>query len=313
MWSHVSPPSGANFGNEVLNFSQADYITINTMGGSGTGANGATPSAQIPSGQAFFIKSIDEGTVNFTNSMRNSGTNANDEFWRTSNTRERLWINLSSDIGIFSQILVAYDDNATNEFDGNHIDTNRNYAGNAGYMVSMDHNGEGSYVIQGKALSSLNENEVIKIAYGAFISTNETYTIEAIKKNGSFLESNPVFIIDNLLNITHDLATPYTFTSDGGYFEDRFEIIFRNNALSTDDILLEASDLFITEGETDNITFELTHESVTIDAILIYDLQGRMIYDLEANSSSETYTLSNLNSQIFIAKVTLSDGTLLSN
>lgn len=312
MWSHVSPPSASNFGNEVLNFSQSDYITINTMGGSGTGANGSTPSEQIPSGQAFFIKSIAAGTVNFTNSMRNSGTNANDEFWRTANTRERLWINLSSDIGIFSQILIAYDNNATNEFDGNHIDTERYYAGNAGYLVSLDNNGEGSYVIQGKARTSLNEDETIKMAFGAFISTNETYTIEAIKKDGSFLESNPIYLKDNLLNITHDLATPYTFNSDGGYFEDRFEIVFRNNALSTDDILLETSDLVITEGETDNVTFKLTNASVTIDSILIYDLQGRMIYDLDGDSSQETYTLSNLNSQIFIAKVTLSDGTLLS-
>ena len=223
MWSHVSPPSADNNGNEVLNFNQSDYITINTMS---TAGNGTTdpPESRVPSGQSFFISSNASGSGLFTNTMRVSGNDTNNEFYRTTDASavsnndgvERLWLNLSSDVGIYSQISIGYADYATNGFDGNHIDTQRNYAGNAGFLYSTNNQGEGFYVIQGKALSSLNEYETIKIGFGALISTNETYTIEAVKWEGDFLSSNTIYLKDNLLNTLHDLSSSgYTFNSDG--------------------------------------------------------------------------------------------------
>ncbi|MFD1062421.1 lamin tail domain-containing protein [Winogradskyella litorisediminis] len=311
MWSQVNPVDGANPGNEVLNYNQNDYITVNTLGEAGNGTTTA-PSRQIPSGQAFFVPSASSGSVVFTNSMRVSGNNVNDEFYRTSNDIEKLYINLSSDVGIYSQICVAYADIATDNYDGHTIDTDRNYSGNAGYLVSLDNEGEGSYVIQGKAKTSLNEDEVIKIAFGAFISTNETYTIEAIEKKGSYLENNPVYIKDNLLNTIHDLTTPYTFSSDGGYFTDRFEIVFRNQALGIDDNTLNENELSIIELEDNLVKFELKSQSVSIETLNIYDLQGRLIYQFEGNSSSEIHNLSNLSQQVYLVKAELSNGVIIS-
>ncbi|GGI56474.1 hypothetical protein GCM10011444_07830 [Winogradskyella haliclonae] len=316
MWSQVNPVDAANPGNEVLNYNQNDYITVNTLGEAGNGTT-AAPSRQVPSGQAFFIPSASSGNVVFTNSMRVSGNNANDEFFRTSNSSvvstsnsvEKLHLNLSSDIGIYSQICVAYADIATDGYDGNAIDTNRNYAGNAGVLYSLDNNGDGFYVIQGKAKSSLTEDEVIKLGFGAYITTNETYTLEAIGREGDFLSSNPVYLKDNDLNIIHDLTTSgYTFTSDGGTFNERFEIVFKSQALSIDDDILNENDLIITELNDGNVKFELKNASLSINNISIYDLQGRRVYNLDGDSSSETYNLSNLKSQVFIAKVELANG-----
>ena len=316
MWSNVSDVNVVNPGNEVFNYNQNDYITVNTLGEAGNGTT-AAPSRQVPSGQAFFIPSASSGGVVFTNSMRVSGNNVNDEFFRTSNSSvasvsnsiEKLHINLSSDIGIFSQICVAYADIATDGYDGNSIDTNRNYAGNAGVLYSLDNNGDGFYVIQGKAKSSLNEDEVIKLGFGAYITTNETYTLEAVGREGDFLNNNPVYIKDNDLNIVHDLTSSgYTFTSDGGTFNDRFEIVFKSQVLSTGDNILGENDLIITELTDGNVKFELKNNSLSIENVSIYDLQGRLVYYLDGDSSSETYNLSNLKSQIFIAKVELANG-----
>ncbi|TCK67660.1 putative secreted protein (Por secretion system target) [Winogradskyella wandonensis] len=318
MWSHVSPPEGTNPGNEVLNFNQNDYITINAVGEAGNGTT-APPSRKVPSGQAFFVASKASNNVLFTNSMRVSGNNANDEFYRTNTTEntvsntERLYLNLSSTVGIYSQICVAYADIATDGYDGKSIDTERNYAGNAGVLYSLDNTGNGFYVIQGKAFSSLNEDEVIRIGFGTYISTNETYTIDAIKTEGTFMSSNPIYLKDNLLNTVHDLTeSSYTFNSDGGTFEDRFEIVFKNQALSVSDNEFDGNDLTIIEQEDDLVKFQLNSNSVSIETISIYDLQGRLIYNLEGNSNIEVYNLSNLKSQVYIAKIELSNGSTIS-
>jgi len=319
MWSQVSPPDGTNPGNEVLNFSQNDYITINTMSTSGNGTTPDPPFRQVPSGQSFFISSINAGDVLFTNSMRVSGTNVNSEFYRTTASRdnsaqesiERLWLNLSSDIGIYSQISVAYADIATNGDDGHAIDTPRNYAGTAGVLYSLDNDGVGFYVIQGKALSSLDTDETIKVGFGTFISTTETYTLSLVGAEGSFLASNPIYLRDNYTGTIHDLSTSYSFVSDPGIFEDRFEIVFNNSVLSVDNNSIDERMLSIVELADDNIKFNINGSSQTIKSVSVFDLQGRLVANFEGNSASEVYSLSTLSTSIFIAKVELSNGQVL--
>ncbi|MCC1485675.1 hypothetical protein J1C55_13835, partial [Winogradskyella sp. E313] len=269
-------------GNEVLNFSQNDYITISTMSvaGNGTDINGDgvfdgndVPEEKIPSGQSFFIPSklpdpiltsppvtpvITTENVLFTNSMRVSGDNVNDLFYRNSKSsvskkntskREKLWLNLSSDIGIFSQISIVYSDVSTDDYDGNSIDTPRNYAGNAGILYSLIESEENTpFVIQAKSFSSLNIEETVKIGFGAYISTEETYRIDLLKTEGEFLTYNSIYLKDNYLGVLHEISSShYTFKSQGGTFNDRFEIVFQNNTLSTDDEIIQDNGLSIVE------------------------------------------------------------------
>ena len=316
MWSQVSPPDAANPGNEVLNFSQSDYITINALGEAGNGTT-AAPARQIPSGQGFFIPSLANSNVLFTNTMRVSGNNVNDDFYRTSaqNTQntdtriEKLWLNLSSDIGIYSQICVAYADIATDGYDGHAIDTQRNYSGNAGLLYTLENDGTGFYVIQGKAMSSLTEDEVIKIGFGTFISTAETYKLDLAGTQGGFLSTNNIYLKDNYTGIIHDLAiSAYTFESEGGWFEDRFEIVFNNSVLSVGTPDIADNELTIVELNDGDMRFTINNHQLKIDTVRIFDLQGRLVYQFEGNSSSEAYNLSNLSTSVFIAKVELSNG-----
>jgi hypothetical protein len=346
LWSHVNPPLGVNPGNEVLNFNQNDYITISTVSVAGNGAdiNGDgmfdgndIPETKIPSGQGFFIPSklldpipttppvtpvITSQNVTFTNSMRVSGDNANNLFFRGSNektktndiTKETLWVNLSSDIGIYSQISIAYTDFTSDGYDGNSIDTSRNYAGNAGILYSLiEEQGNTPFVIQGKSLSSLNLDEVVKIGFGAYISTEETYRLDLLKTEGKFLTYNTIFLKDNYLDILHDIsASHYNFKSKGGTFNDRFEIVFKVNTLSVDENSIEEDGLTIVELNDGNIKFTIkNNRNLTIDSVTIFDIQGRLIYELDGNASTEIYNLSNLNSSAYIAIVLLSNGQLI--
>ncbi|WP_411765977.1 lamin tail domain-containing protein [Winogradskyella sp. A3E31] len=330
MWSHVRQPDGANPGNEVLNFNQNDYVTINLIGEAGNGADtnddnmidgDDIPERKIPSGQGFFIPSRINGNVTFTNAMRVSGNDENTQFFRfnsnstnENSTKETLWLNLSSDIGIYSQICVAYADIATDGYDGNAIDTKRNYAGNAGMIYSMmEEDPYSNYVIQGKALSSLNEDEVIPVGFGAYINSSAVYTLYVIKTEGGFLNNNPIYIKDSYLNVIHDLSeSSYQFTSEGGTFNDRFSIVFKNeNTLSEDELALKENGLSIVELQNGNVQFALKNSSLTISKVNIIDLQGRLVYTLSGDSSREVYGLNNLSTAAYIAKVELSNGLVI--
>ena len=126
------------------------------------------------------------------------------------------------------------------------------------------------------------------------------------------MTTNSIYLRDNYLGIVHDLSSSfYTFQSDGGTFDDRFEIIFTNNLLSTEDILTNDNDLSIIELNDGNVQFTLKNSILNISKVDIYNIQGQLIYSLDGESSTETYNLSNLKSSIYIAKITLSNDQLI--
>ncbi|MCT4629744.1 T9SS sorting signal type C domain-containing protein, partial [Winogradskyella sp.] len=53
-------------------------------------------------------------------------------------------------------------------------------------------------------------------------------------------------------------------------------------------------------------------EPHTIEKVEILDILGRQIYNLKGNNSVETYNLSKLSKAAYIAKVTLSNGQVIS-
>ena len=120
-----------------------------------------------------------------------------------------------------------------------------------------------------------------------------------------------MFLKDNLLNTLHDLsASDYTFTSQVGEFNSRFEIVFSANALSTEDVILDSKVLKIIGLDNDRVQFNVSN-NLSIKTVTIFDLLGRQLYRFKATNPSETYKLSNLSSAVFIAKVELSNGAII--
>lgn len=133
------------------------------------------------------------------------------------------------------------------------------------------------------------------------------YSLSIPQTKGDFLNDNPVYLKDNLLNTIHNLKEDdYNFTSEAGEFNDRFEIAFSEDALSIKENTLDESSLSIIEHTNGNVQFKLNANN-TIKNIKIIDLQGRILYDFKLNSNDETFNLSNLSQAPFIAKVTLND------
>ena len=96
-----------------------------------------------------------------------------------------------------------------------------------------------------------------------------------------------------------------------GEFNDRFEIVFTPTALSVDDNFAEVNDLTITELPNGEVQFRVG-KKLQISNVIILDVLGRQVYNLQGSNSIEVYNLSQLSTAAYIAKVKLSNGQVIS-
>jgi hypothetical protein len=314
LWSQAQPPLAGNPGNEGLNFNQSDYAIISGSGNVAGGAIGLPPNNFIPSSQGFFVNATGNGTVTFSNSIRMADTNSNSTFYRSNNVvvENKLWLNLTSDNGVFNQMLVAYVDGATNEDDGMYYDAPRNLStGTFASLYSTINNSNKPFAIQGKDPTSLRPDEVIALGFTNSISLPTVFTISIAQMQGDFMNNNIIYLKDNLLNLTHDLTqSDYNFTAEVGQFNQRFEIVFNRETLSVGDENLTADGLAIIELPNGDVQFIVSQQH-QIKEVTIVDLMGRVVYQLKGNHHTETYNLSQLSKAAYIAKVTLANGQTL--
>ena len=320
-WSHNLAADGSTNGNEALNYAQSDYAIINGTGET-AGGDMVTPDRFIPSGQGFFVSmsdaapsSVVSGTVRttdvlFNNSMRVTGNNA--QFFRTSNSAlpNKLKLNLTSDNGIFNQILIGYVNGATNEDDGMYYDAHKNLASNANTLLYslLETNSTKKLAIQGKAPEALTLDEIIPLGFFTKIDEPTIYKLSIADIEGEFMTNTSIYLKDKLQNIIHNLSeSDYNFTSETGEFNTRFEIVFQSEALSIAENEIDSNQLTIIELQNGNVKFSV-NTALTINTIEILDLLGRTLYKLKGTHSTEIFELNNLSQSAYIAKVRLSNG-----
>jgi hypothetical protein len=157
----------------------------------------------------------------------------------------------------------------------------------------------------------LNLGEVIPIGFYTAITGATLYKLSVAQFEGDFLSSNTVYLKDNLLHKVHDLTTSdYSFTSEVGEFNNRFEIMFRSEALSDTDAQLNSNKLTIIELNDGGVQMK-TNSTLNIKSVKILDVLGRTLYQLKGSSTTEIYNLSNLSQSAYIAKVELSNGQII--
>lgn len=321
LWSQNTAPADNANGNEVLNFAQADYAIINNSGQT-AGGDGVPPTRHIPSGQGFFVSlsnsastSVVSGTVRtadvvFNNQMRVIGNN--NQFFRSADDTQlynKLWINLTSNNGVFNQVLVSYIDGATDTDDGMYYDATRNLSTSANSILySIIPNSDKKFAIQGKNPNSLTLDEEIPLGFYTSIEEATIYKLSIAQFEGDFFTNQTVYVKDNLLNLFHDLsAADYTFTSETGEFNERFEIVFQTQTLGIGEVDIQPNDVSIIELTNGHVKFTVGH-NLSIQSVEIFDMLGRQLYHLPGSNATEIYNLSNLSQAAYVAKVTLSNG-----
>jgi len=214
--------------------------------------------------------------------MRMADTTSNNLFFRgASEIDNKLWLNLTSDNGVFSQIAMAYVEEATHKDDGSAYDTERISSLPRAASIYSKINGkkEKGFAIQSKSPSNLTVNEIIRLGFKTDIDVPTLYKFSIPKLEGSFFETNIIYVKDRLLNKVHNLLdSDYTFTSEPGEFNKRFEIVFKSKSFEKKaENLNTINSLKIIEHYNGNIEFAL-NSTFNLKKITILDFRKNNLY-----------------------------------
>ena len=306
LWTHSTPISGGSSGD----FVSSDYATYNLTGGTGVGS-GPVPDKNIGSGQGFFIRGINSGIAVFNNSMRIE--DANNQFYKIDNykkktqveeEKDRIWLNLTTNMGGFNQLLIGYMENATESMDRGYDALKLDANNPISFYSVVDNN---KLVIQG--LNNFSNNNSVSLGFDSEISPR-TITISINRVEGALREAE-IFLVDNLLNTTHDLKqSDYKFDQlEKGEFKDRFTLQFKEAAVLDVKEILKNEDFVISNLDD---SFKIDAKQM-VKTIKVYDMLGRALIDFNPNKLSFYLKTNNLKKgTVLIVQAELENGSLIS-
>jgi hypothetical protein len=279
------------------------YWAISKVGHTSSG-EGTNPNGVIQVGQGFLVQAKANATqVVFNNSMR--VLNNNNQFFKTTannltNNASRVWLKMTNATGDYSQALVGYFDNATlgidEEIDAK--DINDGVIGINSVINNVD------YTIQGRP--TFNTNDVVPLSYK--VTTAGSYTISIDQVDGLFTAgAQNIFLRDNVLGTCNNLSSSaYTFTSNPGSFQSRFELLYQNSLLSNNTapafnasevvIYHQKSDLFINTGVA------------TMSSIKIFNIKGALLFDKKEINASETRVDIGSTNEVLLVEIVTTEG-----
>lgn len=239
------------------------------LGGTAAAAGGATPNGTIQTGQGFFVKRmilVQPGTK-----FERVNASVSTQFYRTSNEvtsvaeKHRVWLNLNDSNVSYNQTLVGYMDGATtgfdNSIDGRILDDSKP-------MLYSVLNAD-KLVIQGKGLPFTDE-DIVPLGLKVLVPGNYTISLENV--DGLFVNQD-VFVKDTDTNVIHNIKQgPYSFTSQEGTFENRFELVYKNTTLGGEDFVDENA---LTVYTSNNGI--VLNSSALISEVVIFDVLGRKL------------------------------------
>lgn len=291
------------FWRKTNNDQTTSYATYTLAGGAGTGSNSGDPNGLVPNGiiqvgQGFIARSTST-SLNFNNGMR-VGDNAG-QFFRTNEIeRNRIWVNLTNIDGVFSQTMVAYMTGATQgvdaAIDGKYF--------NDSQLALTSLIGTDEYAVQGRALPFV-ASDVVPLGFKVLAAG--TYTIGLDHVDGLFTDaSQPILLRDNLNGTEHDLrAGNYTFASEAGVFNGRFEIVFES-VLATDNPVWDADQVIVYKQGQDLV---INSGKVNMATVQVFDMRGRLLVEKQNINAGETRLFAGDSNQMLIVKVVSNDKT----
>ncbi|WP_397363926.1 LamG-like jellyroll fold domain-containing protein [Olleya sp. R77988] len=310
-----------------LNAYEGGYATLNKLGkvrayqfigmdGGNTGYQGGqkTPKQYIPVGQGFMVEVTGTGDIEFNNGQRifKTETAGQSIFFKNSNQEDSESISQTDSLGIQKiklefktnsdlgrELVLGFSDTTTDEFDYGYDALAKEVFAND---LTMTLNSK-PMVIQ--AFDHINVSKVIDLNFKA--DGVATYSIKAIELL-NIADDQVVYLLDNQTGVYHDLKSglPYNFTSQSGEFNSRFDIVFQNsNILSNEDFELETENTLIYFNNTQDQLFVKGLQQ-DVKAVTLYNSLGQKVFNsfsVTNNQLENGLQISNLSSGLYIVSV----------
>jgi hypothetical protein len=280
------------------------YATYTDGGGTTTELGIPASNGKIQVGQGFFVQAKLGTTVNnfFTNAMRDI-TPSSTQFYKTKKVvaKDRLWLNLTTATGVFSQTLVAYTPDAKSgldTYDGKYINDSQIA------LTSAINNEE--YTIQGRP--TFDASDVVALNFKTDVAGDYTIAIDHV--DGLFVAGQDIYLVDSKTGIETNLKTSsYTFNAISGTDNTRFSLKYQKT-LKVDALVFDENAVAV--YKTNGAVFVNSNDMI-INDIKVYDVQGRLIAE-QNGVKSRTATINNLKTirQVLIVKVTFDNNKVLS-
>jgi hypothetical protein len=279
----------------------ASYNLVGAVVTADPGNGGLTPNGHIQVGQGFIVKATSTA-LNFTNAMRVTAP-ISTQFLKTKQEvqQDRIWLNMTTASGVFSQALVGYMTGATlgvdNGYDGKYIN-------DSPVALTSNINGE-EYTIQGRP--AFDASDIVALNFKTDVAGDYTIGIDHVE--GLFAAGQEIYLVDSKIGKETNLkANSYTFVAVVGTDNARFSLKFQKT-------LKVIAPVFNNESLTvyrNNGTLFVNSGSSSIQNIRVYDIQGRLIAE-QKNVKSNTASFSNLKAthQALIVKVTSEDNVVV--
>ncbi|MGV3695561.1 fibronectin type III domain-containing protein [Flavobacterium sp.] len=303
LWTHGTLPSiiepSPFYGSYLSNYTPGDYLTYNFTGTS------CCPTAAsdlfIGAGQGFFVQMVDGPpvaaaaniTVAFNNNLR-SAAYSNNTFYKTQNfttssaidvdniERNRIWLDFINPNNQTDRILFGYIEGATMEKDSFFDCITQNTGASLVYSMVDDT----KFFTQGRALP-FDQNDEVTIGFNA--PTQGNYTIGIAAVDGLFDVQN-IYLKDNLLNVTHNLkSTPYHFTTISGEINNRFKIVYVDNALGVPTPTFDENSVKVMA----NNELAVSSSNLMMESITVFNVLGQKL-DTYKNINAGYTILSNV-------------------
>jgi len=304
-----------DFLNNTSNFSLMDANAVGIYGYDGTAQDGwtiynlatTTPSTVITPGQGFFIDAIANGNMQFTPSMRTTGSSDDFILGRDSSPLVFLKIEVSNATKNFTTNFY-FNDNATLGLDpGYDAKVWNNIPPDFSIYSYLVENNTGEAI----ALQTFHSDDLGNITIPLGVNTPDNSQITFSINDMTVPDGINVYLEDTVQNTSTLLNdNSYTLTPISPLVgTGRFYLRLVENQLSINDSsILESLNVY-----SDYINKSLVIESPIQQSIElhIFDVQGRLVKNLvlQLNSNKEVIDISNLTKGIYIVQLESLSGT----
>ncbi|MFP9117637.1 T9SS sorting signal type C domain-containing protein [Flavobacterium sp. RNTU_13] len=197
----------------------------------------------------------------------------------TSTLPSRVWINITAPNGGVSQAAIAYLPQCTFGMDFGYDAT-----------IFAENNTIALYSIQNDAHLAIQArpafSNIDEVALGYNATIAGSYTISIDHGDGVFAQQQEVYIKDNVTGTVNKLNdSPYFFDTEAGEFNTRFTLQYTNTTMGTAPVTAISSDVTILNA---NGLINIQAENATINALRIYDINGRTLFTQNSVNAQQT-------------------------